>query len=619
MPWIGLYIATASLVCTVAMAADASIGFRSKKLWFPCKYFTLNAFSLTLLAATMKLPLDLTSFTIQDDDKLARISSLVFMSTAIANFMTSLHLDLAYSEMHRKISDKQLVTAGELKTVVTRYWVMAETGGSQFVIARSVTCVASGVMCLLMGLTLLHVEKRKFSYEGKVSSNYKWSIKLILLVQTIGVIVGGIAPVMRWFIVARFKSSKIGHMSFKDELKVEAYWNERLVYWRDRSVPLQVGFQILRKLVYDAKRLLLNICIGVQSAIVRASKLALLISATFLKVPLFCFHRIKKSGVESSRGMEQNYSRYVLLLEGESQLPQKTLRNICNEVDKLIQIGKKKQPNNLIDFLKVSANFNGVGKFDPREVLSLHFDHETPNCWSLPVMTLTAIAISLNIVDANKRVNRFLSAVGEGLYFAKLIERTLDKNGDLTSILHAADVVWVGVEFSRKWLDNDLQDASVGGGSPNETLQKLSRIADDIFTTEMNDPLMQNPLYWPLKVIAARSMYRVTQTILLSHTNNDSQTDEELFERLSVMISDILAACLTNLVPDVILKSHSNVIEEREESVRGTAVLLGQSEGILKIPPPRDLPSLDPIKAAYIKECRATMALNRPGIDVFIE
>ncbi|KAL8042362.1 hypothetical protein ABFX02_09G045400 [Erythranthe guttata] len=191
-------------------------------------------------------------------------------------------------------------------------------------------------------------------------------------------------------------------------------------------------------------------------------------------------------------------------LRASRSVPQKTLRIICNEVDKLIQRGKRKQPNNLIDFLKESANFNGVGKFDPHEVLSLHFDQETPNCF----------AISLNIVDDNKRVNHFLSAVGEGLYFAKLIERTLDKNGDLTSILHAADVVWVGVEFSKKWLDND---------------------------------------------------------------------------------------------------------REREESIREAAVLLGQSEGILEIPPPRDLPSLDPIKAAYIQECWATMALNRAGIDVFIE
>ncbi|KAL9155668.1 hypothetical protein ABFS82_09G020100 [Erythranthe guttata] len=675
-PWIGLYIATTSLVCTLAMAADASIGFRSKELWFPCKYFTLNAFSLTLLAVTMKLPLDLTSFTIQDDDKLARISSLVFMSTAMANFTTSLwsmtdneivlnlaalallvltvfgnvavhimhllhfydvhsimeeqivcavfmlfllltlcfsavmlptakrQIHLAYCETRRKISnDKKVVwgnfSDGELKIAVTRYWVMAQTGSSQFVIARSVTCVASGLMCLLMGLTLLQVETRKFSYEGKVSSNYKWSIKLILLVQTIGVAVGGIAPVIRWFVAARFKSSKIGHRSFRDELKVESYWTERLVQWRDRPVPLKIRHHIYRKLLHHAKGLLLNSCIRVQITIVWASKLVLLISALCVKQLMSCFHYIRNLKASC-------YSNgYVLLLEGESQLPQKTLRNICNEVDKLIRRGKKKQWKNLIDFLNKSGNFNGVREFDTNQ--------KPPNCWSMPIVTLTSIAISLPKVT-NDTANRLLSVVSGGLYFAKLIEKTLNKNGDLAVIRHAADVIWVGVEFYQTWQDVDLRRESLKSQSHETTLQNLSNnaqtIVDDFLSATRGDPLMQNPLNWPVEIIAARSMYRVTQTILQTHTNNVGQNDEELFERLSVMISSILAACLTNLVSVIIFKCHSDVIEEREESVRQAAILLGQSDEILKILQPRGLPGIDPKEAAYIDSWRAFMAAS---------
>ncbi|XP_022865155.1 uncharacterized protein LOC111385023 isoform X2 [Olea europaea var. sylvestris] len=37
MPWIGMYIAAASVLCSLAMAADAFHGFQSKRLWFPCK------------------------------------------------------------------------------------------------------------------------------------------------------------------------------------------------------------------------------------------------------------------------------------------------------------------------------------------------------------------------------------------------------------------------------------------------------------------------------------------------------------------------------------------------------------------------------------------------------
>ncbi|KAL9155666.1 hypothetical protein ABFS82_09G019900 [Erythranthe guttata] len=702
MPWIGLYVAAASAVCALAMAADAFRGFRSRRFWLPCKYFSLNAFSLTLLAVAMKLPVDLTSMALGFRDNTARVSSLVLMSTAMANFTTSLGsmtnneivLNLAalvilvitvfanvcihnvqldylytvdrfsvvetvstavmllfllmlcfssvmipsakrsiqssYHDMHVKISNDnnhRLVEWGnfsvdEVRVAVTRYWVMAETGSSQFVIARSAACVAPGSMCLLMGVTLLSTPLSEINYFrraglGLISSNYKWSLNCILVVQFIGVALGAIAPLMRWLVAAQIKSSNIGTRSFKDEFKVETYWTQKLVYWQQRPVRLQIRSHVLRKLVHNAKRLLINVCIRVQTVNVRVSKLVLLVSAAFLKRFLSCFHRIKtccyNSNDESRTGTELDYSGYVLLLEGESGLPQKTLKNICNEADKLIQKGRKMQPKNLKQLVMKSENFNGVREFDNNEVPRLEYSsQEPPNCWSLPVVTLTSVAVSLpNIADDHK-LNQLLNAVSEGLYFVMLIEKSLDKNGDLTSIRRAADIVWAGVEFSKKWLDIDLQNASLGDGSHKETLQNLSDVADTIvtdFTTETN----LDPLKWPVKVIAARSMYRVTQTILLAHKDDHSLTDEELFERLSVMISDIFAACLTNLVSVIILKCHSNAIEEREESVGQAAILLGESEEILEILEKRELPRLDPKKAGDIEEWREFMELNPPA------
>ncbi|KAL0456933.1 UNVERIFIED_CONTAM: hypothetical protein Slati_1032500 [Sesamum latifolium] len=90
MPWIGVYVAAASVACSLAMAADVVYGFRCKKLWFPCKFFSLNATSLTLLAVALKLPVDLTTNMWAVTDRLAKLSSLAFMSTATANFVTSL-------------------------------------------------------------------------------------------------------------------------------------------------------------------------------------------------------------------------------------------------------------------------------------------------------------------------------------------------------------------------------------------------------------------------------------------------------------------------------------------------------------------------------------------------
>ncbi|KAL8267180.1 hypothetical protein R6Q59_004524 [Mikania micrantha] len=90
MVWIGIYIAIASLFCIFAMAADLWHGFRHKKFWFPCKYFTLNAASITVIAVTMKLPVDLTSGSADFVDQGAKLGSLGFMCTMMANLMPSL-------------------------------------------------------------------------------------------------------------------------------------------------------------------------------------------------------------------------------------------------------------------------------------------------------------------------------------------------------------------------------------------------------------------------------------------------------------------------------------------------------------------------------------------------
>ncbi|XP_059637837.1 uncharacterized protein LOC132279812 [Cornus florida] len=81
MPWIGICATAASLVFSLAMVADVFHGFRHRKLWFPCKFFTLNAASLTLLAVTMKLPVDLSTTMPGELDQLAKLTSTTLMST----------------------------------------------------------------------------------------------------------------------------------------------------------------------------------------------------------------------------------------------------------------------------------------------------------------------------------------------------------------------------------------------------------------------------------------------------------------------------------------------------------------------------------------------------------
>ncbi|KAM0020689.1 hypothetical protein Hdeb2414_s0025g00669851 [Helianthus debilis subsp. tardiflorus] len=90
MVWIGIYIALASLCCILAMLADLLHGLKNRKLWIPCKYFTINAASLTVIAVAMKLPVDLTGPMPGVVDQLAKLGSMAFMCNMMANLLPSL-------------------------------------------------------------------------------------------------------------------------------------------------------------------------------------------------------------------------------------------------------------------------------------------------------------------------------------------------------------------------------------------------------------------------------------------------------------------------------------------------------------------------------------------------
>ncbi|XP_076905374.1 uncharacterized protein LOC143561120 [Bidens hawaiensis] len=92
MPWVGLYIGGASLFCTLAMAVDAIQAIRQQKLWFPCKSFTINAASVTLIAIAMKLTMDLTTEMPGFYDKQAKYFGIYFLFTMLANSLPSLGL-----------------------------------------------------------------------------------------------------------------------------------------------------------------------------------------------------------------------------------------------------------------------------------------------------------------------------------------------------------------------------------------------------------------------------------------------------------------------------------------------------------------------------------------------
>ncbi|KAL6004979.1 hypothetical protein ACLOJK_005538 [Asimina triloba] len=107
---------------------------------------------------------------------------------------------------------------------------------------------------------------------------------------------------------------------------------------------------------------------------------------------------------------------------------------------------EKNKPTNLLDLLRkstVSQGFKGVFEFDTDRVPSIALA-EPPNCWALPVATLTTIAVAIHY--NNKRaIECLLRGVHEGLGYVRLVEKTLDAEGPI-NMKEAADSIWLDVD-----------------------------------------------------------------------------------------------------------------------------------------------------------------------------
>ncbi|KAK9135138.1 hypothetical protein Syun_014468 [Stephania yunnanensis] len=90
MPVIGLYIAVATSVCFILILLDIIAGFRSKKQWLPCRFFSLNSVTLSLLSIVAKLPVDLTTTMPSPEDQLSKLTSTTLICICMGFLMPSL-------------------------------------------------------------------------------------------------------------------------------------------------------------------------------------------------------------------------------------------------------------------------------------------------------------------------------------------------------------------------------------------------------------------------------------------------------------------------------------------------------------------------------------------------
>ncbi|CDP09944.1 unnamed protein product [Coffea canephora] len=706
IPWIGLYVAAASAACAIAMAIDTLHGLRYKKIWFPSKFFSLNATSLTLLAVATKLSVDLNTSMPQRQDQLAKLSSTVFICTVMANFMPSLgnmeskellanlvalgifaitvivniciqlgtgviyvfwreyavtmavmiillalmissaltipmtksYFDLKYKKKHKlavkECNDKSnrcpsQKASHRLKEDLTKYWIMAHTCNPQFVMARIATCSASGAFCLLSTATLAEAMIHCFfmPWDFKFcagDSDYKWSTTLILIIQTVAIAVGTVAPASRWFATINFRCPKRAHKACKKKFKLEKYWTLKLKQLKECPLESRLYSRFCRKLAHNLKGKILDLCIWMQIGVVFLSKQIRFISLFFIIRFLISYRSFSNmirrlntsnsmslynSELESQPNPMQDLGRFVMHLEGEEEFIHMMTTKNCDATGHWIRMGQKQQPKHaiqLLEKLKSSKEFEGVIKFDSDLVHSLDSE-EPPNCWALPVVTLTSIAVALPKVDRDL-VKQLINSVHEALKYINFIEDNLDAKKDLINVRKAAEVLWVGVDLHYKWMDVDLHQLSLQDKCPKVIFEELAEKAKQRFKEfKEKDPiaaLRENASKWPTNLLVANSMYRICQTLVLSSDSGEWECGKTAFEKLSAMITEIAGACFTNLHHAISEQCHQSAIEEREDRVRNAILLLGKTEKILEILEQQPLPSSNPEHLLYIDHWR---------------
>ncbi|KAM0002781.1 hypothetical protein Hdeb2414_s0313g00864831 [Helianthus debilis subsp. tardiflorus] len=679
MLWIGMYIAIASLVCILAMVADLLHGLRSRKLWFPCRFFRINAAYLSLIAIAMKLPVDLSGSMPGNVDQAGKLGSMAFMCTMMANLLPCLGtmdsnellsnitalgilvitlvvnviiqiqtgvvsysenariLELVapkydvkslgvrkhrnailawiyvnlllvllivhvcsclailkskkiiqsrYEERHGRASkdiqpSSEELTVDKLQKHVRNHWIMAGSGSPEFITACFRTTSASGVICVLV--TVLHTLTISWTIKsgwGKddFDSDYSWSMKVILIVQFIGVVIGTIAPLARCFATLSFQvSSDIISKYFK-VFEVESYWTSKLYEWRRASIKLPFRSRPKLEVVTESlKRIILRPCMELQEGV----------------------GLLKAENIDGNKDLRQ----YVLRLEDEMELADRTLEGLSKSVNRLIEKGEKARPQDLeILIKKYDSGLEGVAKFDHidhHRVPSLLSKVQDQEFWSLPVVSLTTIAISLLEKESNE-VKSLLKSVWEGLRYVTLVEESLNVTDDNVSLQKEADTLWKEVLYDRKWLGIDIQSPFFKEKSAKHIVECLGRdVGNSLYTEKTAQQIVEwfrdtsknidkikggmddDPIH---RSVCANSMYHITKTILLTYKPNDDDnvSRKKLFDSLSSMIADIIAACLTNLPQVITKKCHNSAIEKWEGSVKDAALLLGETKEIIK-------------------------------------
>ncbi|XP_076896009.1 uncharacterized protein LOC143548821 [Bidens hawaiensis] len=243
---------------------------------------------------------------------------------------------------------------------------MAESRSPQFVMAYTPLSCATCVICainMVVYISTVSILWSKWSTdchsffkeigmdsEG-CNSVYKRSTILIAIIQTVGILLGSIAPICRCLYDSRFRSISTQNLKQFAVLQVEDIWTRQMYGWKIIRLSLlsSVGPRS-RASVHGLKNLILIICIGFQKAVVVSCKVIGLVPIVLVNFVQFSLYYLKPTG-SNTANTNEDLSNYVLLIEGDTQLTQRTSNRIANSMKCFNKKAEKKQHGNLLNLL----------------------------------------------------------------------------------------------------------------------------------------------------------------------------------------------------------------------------------------------------------------------------
>lgn len=628
LPLIGLYITGACAICIVAMGIDTMRGLVYKKPWFPCKFFSFNAITLALLSVACKLPMDLSTRMPAPQDQLSKLSGTVFICVSMYFFMPSLgalkneeivanmlalfifvitvvvnmSIQLSTGLIYKfraenvvvlvcmllllglmcfsavakvaaiKILEEQYevkehnkrvreVDMEHLKRVIPEAWPMAYTSNPEYVLARSSLSMGAGVLTCVCVLLLLEAEIWSlFTDFCTGQSSYQWAIWPVLISQTLAVLVGSVAPALRWLNAARMVTKDAGPR----QISVERLRVKELKDWKENPLCPYFRNPCSKKIAYVLRNMMLDMCILLQKAFVQSSNALCLASARLVMLSTGTI----SCNVPGNCSRDKFSNDHVLHLPGDELILKAASEDMKQRMDK----GKKEKRDLLVTLLGKSTEsegFRNMCLFSDIKVPPIpNSSSEVPlNCWTLPAVTLIAIAVSLSRFKED-RIKMMVDGLSEGLEMMKFVEKRWRKM-QLRDARKAGEIVWSTIDINKKWLDCDLQNLPINEDHPTLTphMQIIEHLAG-MGKKKVGEVASNQSYHWSPKALAGNSLYRISRTIL---DFNTYETVDDLLDWMEKILADIVGKCLSRL-PNAIFIEYVIACQDASETHMRNAV-----------------------------------------------